>query len=217
MSLIVKKLLLVAAAAASVGCAARFNGAEQALTVAEAHPISVDSQAVTMTIAAADVEAGLSALDAARLKAFADSYLRNGHGFLTVTAPGGGEAAAATVRDALFDHGVPQAQMAEAAYREGAARDVILSYTRFVATPSACGVWEGVRERDYRNMRSPNFGCATQNNLAAMVGDPHDLVEPAEMSDPDAEFRIRGVGRFRKGEVTSSKTDSAVESQVADQ
>ncbi|MFZ5617384.1 MAG: CpaD family pilus assembly lipoprotein, partial [Pseudomonadota bacterium] len=96
-----------------------------------------------------------------------------------------------------------------------AARDIIVSYNHYVATPSACGIWEGDRERDYRNMRSPNFGCATQNNLAAMIGDPHDLIEPAEMTPPDSATRIRGVTAFRKGEVTSSATDGEVETEVA--
>lgn len=212
----ISKLLLLAAAASSVGCAAKFNGPEHALTVAEEHPISVDSQTVTMTIA--DGSGELSSLDRSRVRAFAESYMSNGHGALSVTAPANGGDAAASVRQALYDAGVPWSSMADAAYRggEGASRDLILSYTHYVATPSACGVWEGDRERDYRNMRSPNFGCATQNNLAAMIGDPHDLIEPAAMTAPDSATRIRGVTAFRKGEVTSSATDGEVQTQVAE-
>jgi pilus assembly protein CpaD len=212
----ITRLLLLSALAASAGCAGQFNGQEQALTVAEEHPISVDSQTVTMTMGAAGTEREISSLDGARLKAFADSYMRNGGGVLTVTAPSGEQGAAAGVRDALYRYGVPREAIVAADYRgDGSGRDIILSYTHYVATPSACGVWEGMRERDYRNMRSPNFGCATQNNLAAMIGDPHDLVEPAAMSDPDSATRIRGVEKFRKGEVTSSQTDSEVESKIA--
>lgn len=212
-----KKLLLAALAASTVGCAAGFNGQEQALTVAEEHPISVDSQTVTMTMAATSGE--LSSLDQARLRAFADSYMRNGHGALTVTTPSGAASAAASVRKALDGFGVPASSIVDADYRggEGSTRDLILSYTHYVATPSACGIWEGMRERDYRNMRTPNFGCATQNNLAAMIGDPHDLIEPATMTDPDSATRILGVTKFRKGETTSSKTDAEVNSKVANQ
>lgn len=217
MANVLKKLLLLAMAAQAAGCAARFNGQEHALTVAEEHPISVDSQTVTMTLAPS-ADGDLASLDQARLRAFADSYMRNGHGALTVTAPSGGDGSDAGVLEALARSGVPAAAVVEADYRgDGGSRDIILSYTHYVATPSACGIWEGVRERDYRNMRSPNFGCATQNNLAAMIGDPHDLVEPAEMTDPDSATRIRGVTAFRKGEVTSSATDGDVESQIANQ
>ena len=212
----IRTLLLLTAAISSVGCAAtRFNGAEQALSIEEEHPVSVDSQTVTMTLAAAGASDDLSELDSARLRAFADSYMRNGHGALTVTSPGDGGAAG--ICQSLYDFGVPQSAIAEAAYRGGDGRDIILSYTRYVATPSACGVWEGEGERNARNMRSPNFGCAAQNNLAAMIGDPHDLIEPAAMTDPDSATRIRGVTKFRKGEVTSSKTDSEVKTQVSDQ
>lgn len=209
-----RTLLLVSGALSAMGCAAKWNGPEHALTVAEQHPISVDSQIVTMTLSAGD---DLSDLDRARLRAFASSYMQNGHGVLTVTAPGDGNGA--KVKKALNESGVPAASIAEAEYRggEGSARDVILSYTHYVATPSACGVWEGMKDRDYRNMQSPNFGCASQNNLAAMIGDPHDLIEPAAMTAPDSATRIRGVTDFRKGEVTSSETDSEVNQQVSAQ
>ncbi len=208
-----KRLLLVSAALSAVGCAAGFNGAEHALTVAEEHPISVDSQTVTMTLDPASGE--LSSLDKARIRAFANSYMRNGHGALALTSTSGGDA----VRQALYDAGVPQASMTDASYRggEGASGAIILSYTHYVATPSVCGVWDGARERDYRNVRSPNFGCATQNNLAAMIGDPRELSEPADMTDPDSATRIRGVAAFRAGKVTSSATDGEVDAQVASQ
>lgn len=212
MTNVTKKLLLAAVAASGAGCAAQFNGQEQALTVAEQHPISVDSQTVTMTMAPAT--GGMSSLDQSRLRAFADSYMRNGHGALTVTSSA--DNGAAGVRDALGGLGVPLSSIVEAEYRGGGASgDVILSYTRYVATPSACGLWEGLRERDYRNMNSPNFGCATQNNLAALIGDPHDLVSPADMTDPDAATRIRGVVNFRKGEDTSSESNGEIETQIA--
>ncbi len=205
-------LLLAAALLSSAGCAAGFNGQHQALSIAEEHPISVDSQTVTMTM---DHAAGgdLSGLDSARLRAFANSYIQDGHGALTVTAASAAQGA--DIRSALSAIGVPETAMIDAQYRGGSGGDVILSYTHYVATPSACGIWEGMRERDYRNMRSPNFGCATQNNIAAMIGDPHDLIAPADMTAPDSATRIRGVNAFRAGEVTSSQTDGDVDAKVS--
>jgi pilus assembly protein CpaD len=213
MTTMIKKLLLAAAAISTVGCASQFNGQEQALTVVEEHPISVDSQKGTMTLA--DNSGKLSELYSARLRAFAQSYLNNGHGVLTVTAPDDEDAAA--VRDALNKSGVSLSSMVEAEYRGGAQRDIILSYIHYVATPSACGVWEGLRERDYRNMRSPNFGCASQNNLAAMIGDPHDLIAPADMTSPDSTTRIQSVTKFRAGQDTSSQKNGELSTQVAEQ
>lgn len=208
-------LLLSAAALSAAGCATKFNGAEHALSVQERHPISVDSQTVTMTLAPA---AGLTDLDRARLRAFAEAYMRNGHGALTVTSPGGADAGQAdAIRAALYGFGVPDASLAATSYRagEGSTTDLILSYTHYIATPSACGIWEGMQASNFRNINSPNFGCFAQNNLAAMIGDPRDLVEPAAMTDPDAAIRIRGVELFRKGEETSTQSSSEIEQRVA--
>ncbi len=208
-------LMSAAAALLASGCATKFNGAEHALSVAEEHPISVDSQTVTMTLAPS---AAVSSLDRARVRAFADAYMRNGHGALTLTTPGGADPGQAEdIRAALSEFGVPADSVAAASYRagEGSTTDIILSYTHYVATPSACGVWEGQRDRDFRNMRSPNFGCSMRNNLAAMIGDPRDLVEPPAMTDPDSAIRIRGVRLFREGNVTSSEADGELDQSVS--
>ncbi|MEZ5894818.1 MAG: CpaD family pilus assembly protein [Parvularculaceae bacterium] len=219
-----KTLLVAITASAAAACSSAFNGPQEALTVAEEHPISVDSQTITMTIDLADASTELSSIDRARLRAFADSYLRNGHGALSVTTPSGvgsdgaAKDAAGKIRQALFDQGVPWSAMQADAYAAGdrSRGDVILSYTHYVATPSACGVWEGIRQRDYANRRTPNFGCSSQNNLAAMVADPHDLIAPAEMTDPDSAFRIRGVQAFRAGTSPASETDSESDVRVAE-
>ncbi|MDZ7629626.1 MAG: CpaD family pilus assembly protein [Parvularculaceae bacterium] len=210
-----KIALLSFAAAVASGCATKFNGPEHALSVDEEHPISVDSQTVTMTLASSGT---LTSIDRARLRAFADAYLRDGHGALTLTSPSTDAGARATdIQKALGEFGVPADAVVTSNYRtgEGSTTDLILSYAHYVATPSACGVWEGMQDRDFRNMRSPNFGCSARNNLAAMIGDPHDLIAPAAMTAPDAQIRVRGVQLFRQGQVTSSDTDGDIEQTVA--
>ena len=182
-----KSAVLSLTALTAVGCAGGpFNGAQHAVTVAEAHPISVDSQVVTLTLENDLSTSDLSNVDNARLRAFANAYMRDGHGPLTVTAPSGtsadfdGQETAADIRNALHNAGVPWAAISGATYRTGNAdSQLILSYTHYVATASECGIWKGLRGRDYRNLRTPNFGCATQNNIAAMLADPHDLIAPA--------------------------------------
>ena len=218
-----KKLLLAASLAAlTSACAGAWNGAEEAMTVAEEHPISVDTQVVTLTIDVRPDASELSSMDKARIKAFADAYLSAGHGSIAVTTPAGGDTdragreLASITRSYLNEVGVDWAAISGSAYgaSENGPRQVILSYTRYVATPSACGIWKGVKARDYANRRSPNFGCATQNNLAAMIADPRDLVEPADRGEADATSRIRVINAYRKGEITSSQTDD-IDAQVA--
>ena len=208
------KLTLVSfSALASVSCSTVFNGPEDSLTVAETHPIAVDSQIVTITVELDPSTNEISSLDQARLRAFANAYLTNGHGPLTLTAPSGtgadldGHETVADIRKTLFDAGVAWSSMGGATYRtgpEGSANQVIVSYTHYVATASKCGIWSGVTKRNYKNLRAPNFGCATQNNLAALVADPHDLISPADSSFRDANSTTRAIDLYRSGEATSS-------------
>ena len=216
-----KALSVAAFASLSAACGSFTNGPDQAITIQEAHPITVDSQVVTMTLAAGGGDGSLSDVDAARVRAFAASYIRNGHGPVTVTSPSSDatdRSLAANAREALNASGVPFTSIKGASYRTGrqTGDDVILSYTHYVATPSACGIWEGMRQRDYQNLRSPNFGCSQQNNLAAMIGDPRDLVVPATMEPGDAEFRIRGVEAFREGDITTTAADGILDEALSE-
>ncbi len=221
--LMVQKLpasLAVLACAFAAGCGSFKNTAQDAISVAEQHPISVDSQVVTLTLTPTASDAELSRLDEARLRAFAQAYLRKGHGPVSVTTPQGapaGAAFAANVEKALHDAGLAHGSIARAVHQGGASDDLILSYTHYIATPSACGLWQGIRKRDYKNQRSANFGCASQNNLAAMIVDPHDLIAPQTEADPDSAIRIRGVRAFRQGEDTSSARSNEIEARVGDQ
>lgn len=199
------------------------NGPQHARTIAEEHPIAVDGQVVTLTIAVDPTKSDLSGLDKARLRAFADAYLNNGHGPLTLTGPSGagndedGHELAADIRTTLNSAGVSWSALHGATYRagEGAGDDVIVSYTRYVASASSCGVWKGLRERTYRNLRSPNMGCATMNNYAAMIADPHDLIAPADVDPRDGVSAVRAVELYRAGEVTASEIDSGINAETS--
>jgi len=218
------KLVLIAAGfVLATGCASAVNGVEQVGGYEKNHPISVDSQIVSLTLNVDPSTQELSNLDSARIRAFADAYTRNGHGPITLTAPSGaaddlaGQETAADVRGHLHSLGVPWASISGATYRTGGEQSgqLILSYTHYVATASECGIWKGIRETDRRNLVSPNFGCSAQNNLAAMVADPRDLITPTDMGPVDSMARIRAVQAFREGQVSSVATDNDIQTDVA--
>lgn len=224
LSTVSKFAILSSLAILASACASAFNGPQHALTVAEEHPISVDSQIVTMTIDADATRDELSDMDKARLRAFANAYLTQGHGPMAITAPSGsdqdfdGQEMAADIRQALNDAGVPWSAMSGATYRKGGAGDdnqLILSYTHYVATASECGVWTDNTMRRYRNIRSANYGCATMNNIAAMLADPHDLVAPAALGARDATIAVRAIDAYREGELTVSEIDKTIDSEVS--
>ncbi|MFN4241365.1 MAG: CpaD family pilus assembly protein [Erythrobacter cryptus] len=56
----------------------------------------------------------------------------------------------------------------------GQARVVI---TRASASVPGCPDWSARSDMKYTNGTSPNYGCAINGNLAAMVADPQDLLE----------------------------------------
>ena len=56
----------------------------------------------------------------------------------------------------------------------GQARVVI---TRATASVPGCPDWSAKSDMNYGNGLSPNYGCAVNSNLAAMVADPQDLLE----------------------------------------
>lgn len=201
-----------------------WNTAGSNPSVAERHPISVDSQVVTMTMDIDPTLNDLSDINRARLKAFGLSYLNGGHGPITVTAPSGGaddlvgQEMAADVREVLHNLGVSYADMTGASYRAGGQandRQLVVSYTKFVATPSPCGIWNEEMMPRYKNISHPNFGCADQNNLAAMVVDPRDLIEPQPDGPVDTAARVRSIEAYRSGENTASERDGDIETNVA--
>jgi len=220
----IRTSLMASALFITAGCSSFFNGQQDALSVADEHPISVDSQIVTLTLDTDITTTDISGLDNARLRAFAATYLQKGHGPITVTAPSGasadrdGQEAASDIRKALNAAGVPWDVIAGATYRtggDGSANQIIVSYTHYVATPSECGVWTGTLARTYKNLRTPNFGCATMNNYAAMIADPHDLIAAADEDATDTPARVRAIEEFRAGNVTSSDTDNTIQTQVS--
>jgi len=220
----IKITLLSAASMMTAACAGgAFNDPEDAMTIAEAHPIAVDGQVVTLTINVDPTVTDLSNVDKARLRAFADSYMTNGHGPLTVTGPSGagndydGHETSADIRQALNDAGIPWSAIHGATYRAGApsGTEIILSFTRYVATASPCGIWRDMKSTEYKNLRSPNMGCATMNNYAAMIADPHDLIAPADADPMDGESANRAIRLYREGQVTASQVDENINAETS--
>lgn len=216
-------LFVAVSAALSAGCSTLSNSADDAKGVAEEHPIAVDTQVVTLTIPVENAVAGLSSTDRARVRAFADHYLRIGHGPVSVTTPTGSrgdasaQSASADARAVLDAAGVDAAEIQSTTYRSAEEkRELVLSFTRYVATPPACGDWSPTFKRDFKNLTSPNYGCATQSNLAAMIADPRDLVQPADETPADANARGRMIGAYRRGEKTQSETDADIKAEISE-
>lgn len=166
------------------------NGPNQASTTAERHPITVDQQTVTLSVAVDPTSQGLHRDQLKKIDSFVTSYRTRGHGPITVTTPSGTSAdieaaqTAADIRTALNLYGIDFRDMQGATYLSGGRPEaVIISFSRYVASGPECGNFKGELSARLKNAPSPNFGCATQRNLAAMVADPRDLTR-MQTADP---------------------------------
>jgi len=81
---------------------------------------------------------------------------------------------------------------------------IILSYTGIKAQTAECGDWSQDIGRNPENKPYLNFGCASQNNLAAMVSNPRDLVTPQAMDPPPAERRQTVRDKYILGQPTGA-------------
>ncbi len=157
------------------------------------------------------------------IEALAGEYKARGHGPFVISYPqnaGNAEAAIgaiADVRAALYSHGLSWRQIAGGAYEAGgyAQAPVIFSFTRYRAVAPQCDN----RWSDVRNASSGSgwggLGCATAQNMAAMVADPRDLVTPRTFDDPDTARRQTVIERWRRGEGTASQRDAGESGTVS--
>ncbi len=81
---------------------------------------------------------------------------------------------------------------------------VVVSRTR--AQVPGCPNWDRPAAPDYDNQQTPNFGCAVNGNLTAMVADPQDLIYGREGgSVVDAATASKAVNAYRSAAPTGNK------------
>jgi pilus assembly protein CpaD len=96
---------------------------------------------------------------------------------IAVENPSQNPAVTAAVRDIAARYGLlisDTAPVTPGFVQPGQARVVI---TRSKASVPGCPDWSAQSDMNYTNGTSPNFGCAVNSNVAAMVADPQDLLE----------------------------------------
>jgi pilus assembly protein CpaD len=61
-----------------------------------------------------------------------------------------------------------------------------------------------------------NFGCASQHNLAAMVDEPVDLVEPRAETPPYTARRDTVLDKYKKGESSATVYPDLEKAKISD-
>lgn len=154
----------------------------------------------------------LSARDALAVSQFLDGYSRSGDGPLFINRPAnalsglGTQQAEATVRNLMAQNGLnPNSlQSGEYASAPGVPAPVVVSYRTLKAIPDNCRNLTSLTYT-YANQPSSSFGCFQSANLAAMVTDPRQLLEPNAAGLPNAQRRQVIFDRYIQGEPTAAQ------------
>lgn len=194
------------------------------------HPIQVGNGLATLDLLPGGGPGGLTDRQVADVQAFAQDWRRRGRGPMTTNTPvgGSGEAASrhavAEIRRALAAAGVPSRGVSVMRYEAdgpGHLAPVRLLYPIIEARlPHECGHWPeaiggGTLAAKNANRDDWNFGCASQQNMAAMVEDPEDFLRPRAETPADAARRATVHGKYRAGDTTTT-TYPADQTAVSD-
>jgi pilus assembly protein CpaD len=183
------------------------------------HPITVTPsyQALKVSFSAAD--AGLLPDDAQRFTRFVENYRDHGNGAISISVPAGSDTRAAVsyFADRIANMGVPRNRILVATHdvRDGDMR-VELDYMSFKAATAPCGDWSRNLGDTASNQTSPNFGCAVQHNIAAMVANPRDLIAPRDMEGGDATRRATVLDNYEQGKPTAAQKTADQSGAVSD-
>jgi len=210
----------VAAVLLAGSCAAPYNDLDaRSNDGAINHPITVEPRYEAIKLPFSAPAAGLLPDDTAKFSAFVADYLEHGDGAISITAPSGPSSGAAIgyFAERLASLGVPRGRIMVGS-RDSANGDtrVEIGYIGYSAHTDPCGDWSTSVADTASNLSTPNFGCAVQHNIAAMVSDPRDLVAPRATDPSDASRRATVLGKYEKGQTTAADKTADQTAKVSD-
>ena len=184
----------------------------------ERHPITLKERERTVDIFLGRNRGGLTPAQRADVLAFAQIWRREATSGIIVEVPQGGpisHAAADSMREVhsiLAASGVPSKAVFVRGYKVPSVSlaSIKLSYSKLAAEAGPCGSWPtdlgvSLDKTDIENRPYWNLGCASQRNLAAMVDNPADLVQPRGDSPAYQARRSVTIDKYRKGENPSGQ------------
>ena len=224
-----KATAIALAALSLAGCRPEGQGTQVAgwslVDPEQRHPIMVSQEPASMNLTVARGSQGLTPQQRAEVLDFTSTFRASdaGNSRLVVSVPSGAPNevaamnAAEDVRQLLLQGGFPESAVSVEAYHDesGSQPPLRIAYMRYVAKGPECGHdWSENLATNSSNTGHPNFGCASQHNLAAMVANPADLLGPRTMGERYGERRDVVMEKWTKGEVTASKKSEDEKVQV---
>lgn len=195
------------------------------------HPIAVQEADQSVVIFVGRARGGLSASQRADVVGLAQTWLREGTGAINADVPVGtpnARTAADSLREIqalLASAGVPPRGFVVRHYHPDDPRQMAtirLNYPRISAIAGPCGTWPedlgpSIKNKSYfENRPYYNFGCAYQRNMAAMVDNPSDLVQPRPETPAYTTRRTEAFEKYRKGETTATTYPESDKAKLSD-
>jgi pilus assembly protein CpaD len=182
------------------------------------HPIAIRDSDRTMEVFVGARRGSLTPMQRDEIGKFAREWRREATGGMVLDIPSGtpnaraASEAAGEIRSALASAGVPRRAVAARHYRPhdpAKLATVRLSYPKMTAQAGPCGLWPedlGLPHDAQPTMNRPywNLGCANRRNLAAMVDNPADLVQPRGETPIYSARRAVVLGKHREGESSAT-------------
>jgi pilus assembly protein CpaD len=195
------------------------------------HPIAIQEADQSVVIFVGHARGGLSAAQRADVIGLAQTWLREGTGAISADLPintPSARAAADSFREIqalLAAAGVPPRGIVVRHYHPQDPRlmaTIRLNYPKISAVAGPCGLWPedlgpSIKNKSYSENKSYyNFGCAYQRNMAAMIDNPEDLVQPRSETPPYTLRRTAAFEKYRKGAPTTTTYPDADKAKLSD-
>ncbi|RUX09359.1 MULTISPECIES: CpaD family pilus assembly protein [unclassified Mesorhizobium] len=201
-------IMAVAVSALLAGCAQRDSVTVGAIPddYRTNHPIVIaeKNQKIDLPVGAGD--RGMTGSQRDTLLGFLDGYDKSAAPTLTIQIPSGSaNEVAATAAGHDFARlavaaGIKRDRIVVVSYQAGsseASAPVRVSYIAVRAQTDKCGRWPADLVETSENKHYADFGCSYQNNLAAQVANPGDLLGPRKSTTIDAANRSKAIGVYQ--------------------
>jgi pilus assembly protein CpaD len=194
------------------------------------HPIVLKEAPRTVELLIGNQRGNLTGMQRAEVLAFAQTWRREATGGILIDVPAGTSNAASAaaalreVRSILTVAGVPAEAVAtrpNTPSKPERLATLRLHYPKVTADAGPCGLWPHdlgptwSREH-FENREYYNLGCASQRNLAAMVDNPADLVQPRGEIPSYTGRRTTVLDKHHRGEASGTVYPDAQKGRISE-
>jgi pilus assembly protein CpaD len=194
------------------------------------HPIAIVEKDQKLEVFVGGARNGLTPDQRAEVLAYAQTWRNEGTGRFVIERPSNARnaraaaAALAEIRSILTASGIPAHAVKVQSYRmpeKSMLAVITVNYPRLAAQAGPCGQWPDYLgptddRKHFENIQYWNLGCASQRNLAAMVANPADLVQPRAEDPVYAARRSAVLDKYRKGESPATVYPDASKGAISD-